>query len=161
MRVGKNVVVTLRYTVRDSDGEMLDAGKEPLVYLHGGHHGVFPAVEAALEGKQKGDKLQLKLQPEDAFGEYDAELVHVEARNRFPDNIEVGMRFERVEDDQDDEARVYTITEIAEDKVVIDGNHQLAGEALVFDCTVLEVRPATPEELSHGHVHGPGGHHHH
>ncbi len=156
----KNSVVTLNYTVRDPDGNMIDNGEEPLVYLHGGYDGIFPLVEEALHGRKQGDTLQIKLQPEEAFGDYDEELVLVEEASLFPDNIEVGMSFERTSDDGEDDI-VYRITDIAEGKVVVDGNHPLAGTALVFDITIADVRPASAEEITHGHVHGPGGHHHH
>lgn len=159
MQIAKNTVVTLNYHVTDAQGAMVDEGKEPLVYLHGGYDGIFPLLEERLQGKNVGDKLEVRLEPEDAFGDYDAELVLIEPRNLFPDNIEVGMSFERgTEDGEDDE--LYTITDIADDKVVVDGNHPLAGMALNFICTIADVRPATAEELSHGHVHGPHGHHH-
>lgn len=159
MLIAKNTVVTLGYRVTDSDGNLVDEGSSPLVYLHGGYDGIFPRIEESLQGKTVGDKLEVKLQPDDAFGEYDAELVMIESRNLFPENIEVGMQFERAaEDGEDDE--LYTITEIADDKVVVDGNHPLAGLALVFSCEVSEVRAASAEEVAHGHIHGPGGHHH-
>lgn len=159
MEIVKNSVVTLKYTVVDPDGNMIDDGNQPLVYLHGGYDGIFPALEEALHGKKVGDQLKVKLQPEDAFGDYDEELVLVEDVSQFPENIEVGMSFERVTDDGEEEM-LYRITDIADGKVVVDGNHPLAGTALVFDITIAEVRKATAEELSHGHVHGPGGHHH-
>lgn len=158
MQIAKNSVVTLDYTVVDPDGNMIDDGQQPLVYLHGGYDGIFPALEEALHGKTVGEKLKIKLQPEDAFGDYDEELVLVEDVGQFPENIEVGMSFERVGDD--DEEMIYRITDIADGKVVVDGNHPLAGTALVFDLTIAGVRPASAEEMSHGHVHGPGGHHH-
>lgn len=158
MQIAKNSVVTLDYTVVDPDGNMIDDGQQPLVYLHGGYDGIFPALEEALHGKTVGEKLKIKLQPEDAFGDYDEELVLVEDVSQFPESIEVGMSFERVGDD--DEEMIYRITDIADGKVVVDGNHPLAGTALVFDLTIAGVRPATAEEMSHGHVHGPGGHHH-
>ena len=159
MQIAKNTVVTLKYTVRDPDGNMIDDGQHPLVYLHGGYDGIFPKLEEELHGKNQGDKLEVKLQPDDAFGDYDEELVLVEEASLFPENIEVGMSFERVTDDGDEEI-VYRITDVAEGKVVVDGNHPLAGIALLFDVTVAEVRPATAEEVTHGHVHGAGGHHH-
>lgn len=159
MQIEKNSVVTLNYRVIDSDGNPVDEGAQPLVYLHGGYGGIFDVIEEALHGKAQGDKLEVHLEPEDAFGDYDAELVLIESRNLFPENIEVGMQFERAsEDGEDDE--LYTITDIADDKVVVDGNHPLAGIALHFSCTVTDVRPATQEEIGHGHVHGPQGHHH-
>jgi FKBP-type peptidyl-prolyl cis-trans isomerase SlyD len=160
MQIGQDTVVTLKYRVTDPDGNVVDEGKMPLTYLHGGYHGIFLRIEEELEGKMAGTAIEVKLQPEDAFGEYDADLVTVEPRDLFPDTIEVGMQFERATEGEADEM-LYTITDIAGDKVVVDGNHPLAGAALVFACTVTEVRAASAEELAHGHVHGPDGHHHH
>lgn len=166
MQIGQDTVVTLKYRVMDSDGNVVDAGNMPLNYLHGGYRGIFPNIETALEGKQAGDAIEVKLQPEDAFGEYDADLVTVESRHLFPENIEVGMQFERAgdgegdEDDDDDEDMLFTITDIADDKVVVDGNHPLAGVALIFSCTVTDVRAATADEVEHGHAHDPEGHMH-
>ncbi|MCK9282781.1 MAG: peptidylprolyl isomerase [Rhodocyclaceae bacterium] len=159
MQIEKNTVVTLTYRVTDSDDNVVDEGAQPLVYLHGGYDGIFPVLEEALHGKAVGDELQLRLEPDDAFGEYDAELVAIEPRNLFPEDIEVGMQFERAtENGAEDE--LYTITDIADGKVVVDGNHPLAGMALNFSCTVAEVRKATADEIAHGHIHGPHGHHH-
>lgn len=155
----KNTVVTLNYTVRDPEGNMIDDGAHPLVYLHGGYDGIFPVLEELLQGKKVGERFEVKLQPEDAFGDYDEELVLIEDAKLFPENIEVGMSFERVTDDGEEEM-IYRITDIADGKVVVDGNHPLAGTALVFDVTVSEVRTASAEEIAHGHVHGEGGHHH-
>lgn len=154
----KNSVVTLNYKVTDPDGSVIDGGNEPMAYLHGGYDGIFPKLEEALHGKKTGDTLKIKLQPQDAFGDYDEKLVAVEDASLFPDNAEVGMAFERVSDAGEE---VYRITDIADGKVVVDGNHPLAGVALVFDLTVAGVRAATAEEISHGHVHGEGEHHHH
>jgi FKBP-type peptidyl-prolyl cis-trans isomerase SlyD len=159
MQIGPNTVVTLAYRVTDSDGNLIDAGEHPLVYMHGGHGGIFEKIETELAGQVAGFQKDIRLLPEEAFGEYDAELVMIEARDLFPDDIEVGMQFERATEEGDDDM-LYTITDIAEGKVVVDGNHPLAGLALVFTCTVSDVRAATPEEIAHGHVHGPGGHHH-
>ena len=159
MEITKNTVVTLDYTVKDPEGSLIDDGHHPLVYLHGGYDGIFAVIEEALQGKKVGDNLKVKLLPEDAFGEFDEELVLVEDASMFPDNIEVGMSFERVAEEGEEEI-VYRITDIADGKVVVDGNHPLAGTALIFDLTVKEVRTASAEEVGHGHVHGTGGHHH-
>ena len=159
MQVAKDTVVTLDYHVTDPDGEVVDAGREALVYLHGGFDDIFPKIEEALHGKKVGESVQVKLQPDEAFGDYDAELVRIESRDKFPEQLEVGMRFEG-EGAQSGETRVFTVTDIAEGKVVVDGNHPLAGKALRFSCRVAAVRAATAEELAHGHVHGPHGHHH-
>ena len=160
MLIARNTVVTLKYNVKDSDGAPVDAGEAPLVYLHGGYGGIFDRIEEELQGKAVGDALELRLEPEDAFGEYDAELVAVESRHLFPENIEVGMQFERAGEDGEDDDGLFTITDIADGKVVVDGNHPLAGVALMFSCTVTDVRAATAEEISHGHIHGEHGHHH-
>src|ERR1035438_390839 len=102
MQIAKNTVVTLNYRVTDIEGDLIDDGSVPLTYLHGGYDGIFPLLEEALHGKDVGDALEIKLQPEDAFGDYDAELVAVEPRGLFPENIEVGMQFERAADGDDD-----------------------------------------------------------
>ena len=160
MEIVKNTVVTLDYTVRDPDGNVVDDGAQPLVYLHGGYDGIFPLLEEKLHGLKVGEKLNIKLQPDDAFGDYDESLVLMEDKELFPDNIEIGMAFERVGEDGEEDM-VFRVTDIADNKVVVDGNHPLAGTALVFDITIKEVRQATSEEVTHGHVHGPHGHHHH
>lgn len=160
MLIARNTVVTLKYSVKDTEGTSIDEGAAPLVYLHGGYGGIFDRIEEELQGKAVGDALEVKLEPEDAFGEYDAELVAIEPRQLFPENIEVGMQFERGSEDGEDDDALFTITDIADDKVVVDGNHPLAGIALLFSCTVAEVRPASAEEISHGHPHGAHGHHH-
>jgi FKBP-type peptidyl-prolyl cis-trans isomerase SlyD len=160
MQIAKNCVVTLTYRVTDSDGELIDDGSQPIVYIHGGYDGIFPKIEEELHGKDVGAKLEVKLQPEDAFGDYDEAMVLIEPLSLFPESIEVDMQFERMTEDGEDEI-IYTITDIADGKVVVDGNHPLAGQAIIFSCTVSEVRTATAEEISHGHVHGPEAHTHH
>ena len=159
MQVAKNTVVALNYELSDADGKLIEKTDAPIEYLHGGYDGIFPLVEKALAGKSAGESCRVRLEPDDAFGEYDAGLVHLEPRSKFPDNIAVGMQFEG-RGVESGTTLVYTVTNIAEDKVVVDGNHPLAGKALDFICTVAAVRAATQEELSHGHVHGPHGHHH-
>lgn len=159
MQIGKDCVVTLTYRVSDTEGDVVDEGEQALVYLHGGYGGIFDKIEETLQGKTTGDHIEVRLEPEEAFGDYDAELVMIEPRNLFPDNIEVGMQFERATEEGDDD-ELFTITDITDDKVVVDGNHPLAGIALLFACTVADVRAASPEEIQHGHVHAPGGHHH-
>lgn len=154
MQVAKNSVVTLDYNVTDPDGVLVDAGQEPLVYLHGGYDDIFPMIEEAVHGKKIGESVVVKMQPDDAFGEYDAELIQIEPRKAFPKELEVGMQFEGVPDGgDDDDILIYRVTEIADDKVVLDGNHPLSGMALVFTCTVTAIRPASQEEIEHGHIH--------
>ncbi len=159
MQIAKNTVVTLTFELLDAQGNMIEKAESPIAYIHGGFHGIFPLVEKALNGKQAGDSCQVRLAPNDAFGEYDAKLVQVETRDKFPPDVTVGMQFEG-RGEQSGHAVVYTVTDVAEDKVVVDGNHPLAGQTLNFSCTVTEVRVATGEEMEHGHVHGAHGHHH-
>ena len=162
MNIFSNTVVSLDYKLFDSDGELIEESYEPVVYLHGGYKGIFEKVEQALSDKKAGDKVSVTLEPVDAFGEYDSELVRVEAADAFPSEVEIGMQFEGSgkSGGVDYDGVVFTVTEVAEGKVVVDGNHPLAGQRLRFDATVTDVRPATQEEITHGHVHGPHGHHH-
>lgn len=157
MQVAKNTVVTLDYHVTDTDGEVVDEGRDPIVYLHGGYDDIFPKIEESMQGKKVGESITIKLQPDEAFGDYDASLVQIEPRKSFPKELEVGMQFEGGPEGGDDEDfTIFRVTDIADDKVVLDGNHPLAGMALVFTCTVTAVREASAEELAHGHVHQDG-----
>lgn len=162
MKVSKDSVVSVSYELIDlGGGAVLEKSTDPLSYVHGGYDGIFPVVEEALHGKNVGDKVSVKMEPDDAFGEYDHDLVRVESRDLFPKDIEVGMQLEGgAEDDDDEDYMLYTIVEITDKEVTVDGNHPLAGKTLSFKATVTDVRAATKEELEHGHVHGAGGHQH-
>jgi FKBP-type peptidyl-prolyl cis-trans isomerase SlyD len=142
--VARNTVVTLEVDLRDAQGEPLQDPDQRVTYLHGGYGGVLDAIEDALEGREPGQSVLLRLEPEQAFGDYDAELVSVEPLRRYGEGLEVGMQ---IEDDLDGEGvRVYTVTDLADGKVVLDGNHPFAGLSLQVSCKVLAVRPATDEE---------------
>jgi len=162
MKIAKDTVVSLSYELIDlSGGAVLEKSNDPISYVHGGYDGIFPTVEEALHGKNIGDKVSVKMEPDDAFGEYEHDLVRVESRDLFPKDIEVGMQLEGgAEDDDDEDYMLYTIVEITDKEVTVDGNHPLAGKTLNFNATVTGVRSATKEELDHGHVHGAGGHQH-
>jgi FKBP-type peptidyl-prolyl cis-trans isomerase SlyD len=160
VNIGKDTVVTITYIVRDLDGKLLEESDEPVSYLHGGYDNIFPMVEQALEGKTVGETIDLKLQPVDAFGEFDENLVRIEPREAFPPEIEIGMQFVGSPIEGGEEL-LYTVTDIAEEKVVVDGNHPYAGQAVHFQCQVSSVREATPDEVAHRHAHGEHGHHHH
>jgi FKBP-type peptidyl-prolyl cis-trans isomerase SlyD len=140
--VARDTVVTLRSELHDAQGVQLSAPSE-LSYLHGGYGGLLPALEQALEGKGPGESVLLQLGPEQAFGDYDADLVRVEPAERYGEGIAPGMEVE--EDD-----RLYIVTDVAEGKVVLDGNHPLAGMALRFSLQILAVRGASPEEIARG-----------
>lgn len=161
MKIAKNAVVSLTYQLADADGTVIEKTGDPISYLHGGYDGIFPTVEESLEGKNVGDKFSVSMEPDDAFGEYEHDLVRVEPRDMFPKEVAVGMQFEGgAEGDDDEDFMLYTVTEVTDDEVTVDGNHPLAGKSLVFSGTVTGVRAASAEELTHGHVHGEGGHHH-
>jgi FKBP-type peptidyl-prolyl cis-trans isomerase SlyD len=161
MQIAKNSVVTIHYELTDAEGNQLEKGDPVMSYIHGGYDGVFPMVEEALHGKTVGDTINVRMEPDDAFGEYDENLMRVEPRDMFPATVAVGMQFEGGAEGEDDEDYIlYTVTDVADDKVIVDGNHPLAGMTLLFKCTVKEVRQATQEELTHGHVHGEHGHVH-
>jgi FKBP-type peptidyl-prolyl cis-trans isomerase SlyD len=159
--VANNTVVTLNYNLTDSDGEAIETNAT-LAYLHGGYEGIFPKVEEGLVGKSVGGEFAISLEPEDGFGDYDENLIRMEPASVFPANVEVGMQFEGVPPGEDDDRWIiYTVTDIADGQVVVDGNHPLAGERLIFKCTISDIRAATPEEISHGHPHGEHGVNHH
>jgi FKBP-type peptidyl-prolyl cis-trans isomerase SlyD len=162
MKITKDTVVSLRYELFDAEGELLEKTEEPVSYLHGGYDGIFPTVEDALHGKNVGDKCNVTMQPDDAFGEYDHQLVEVEPRSSFPKEVAVGMQFEGAPESADEEDfLLFTVVDVTDDEVTVDGNHPLAGKTLTFNCTITGVRPATAEELEHGHVHdGEHGHLH-
>ena len=148
MNISRNHVVTLKYQVTDRDGEVVDAGLEPLVYLHGGYGGVFDALEVALQGKSEGEVFRVELTAEQAFGEYDEELVSVEPRDAFPPNIQIGTPVEM--DGEDGEVLSFSVTHIDGDQVTINGNHPLCGLDLVFSGTIIAVRPASAKEIARG-----------
>ncbi|HSM98365.1 MAG TPA: peptidylprolyl isomerase [Gallionella sp.] len=161
MKIAKDTVVSLNYELFDSSGELLERVEEQISYLHGGYDGIFPLVEEALHGRSVGERISVTMQPDDAFGEYDHNLVEVEPRSSFPKEVAVGMQFEGApENSEDDDFLLFTVVEVTADEVTVDGNHPLAGKTLTFNCTVTGVRKATEEELAHGHVHEEGGHVH-
>jgi FKBP-type peptidyl-prolyl cis-trans isomerase SlyD len=159
VQIAKDTVVSLSYELSKAEGGLIEKTDQPISYLHGGYDGIFPRVEETLEGKEAGFACEVRLAPEDAFGNYESTLVRLEPRNLFPASIKVGMQFEGSAEDSG-ETRIYTVTAVERDQVTVDGNHPLAGRTLVFSCKVTEVRAASGEELTHGHVHGAGGHHH-
>jgi FKBP-type peptidyl-prolyl cis-trans isomerase SlyD len=163
MNIFANTVVTLSFDLYDADNTLLESTDDPIVYLHGGHSGMPPKLEESLTHRTVGENVSVTLEPADAFGEYDPELVKLEAQDRLPADVAKGMMFETdaSEGDRQRGGTVFTVTDIADGKVVLDGNHAWAGKRVRFECRILDIRPATAEELQHGHAHGPEGHHHH
>lgn len=151
MIIEKNTVVSLSYELKNIDGDVLDSSAEPVNYLFGGYDTIFPKVEQALMGKKIGDSINVDLQPEDAFGDYDEALLQIEPSDVFPaEALKVGAQFEG--EDPTGDIILYTVTDIADGKVVLDGNHPAAGERLIFSGKVIEVRVASKEELTIEHA---------
>jgi len=161
MLIAANKAVSIEYTLTNDAGEVIDssAGGAPLVYLQGAGN-IIPGLEKALEGKQVGDDLDVAIEPEDAYGEYAAELVSTLSRSMFEgvDELEVGMQFHASA--PAGQMQIVTIRDLDGDDVTVDGNHPLAGQRLHFKVKVVDIRDASQEEVAHGHVHGEGGHHH-
>jgi FKBP-type peptidyl-prolyl cis-trans isomerase SlyD len=161
MQIADRTVVSIHYTLTDDSGSVIDSseGREPLAYLHGGGN-IVPGLENALTGRAPGDKLDVTVAPEEGYGVHHAGLVQVLPRDAFHgvDTLEPGMQFTA----QGNRGPLTVhIASIDGDEVTVDGNHPLAGKALHFAVEIVDVRAASDEELAHGHVHGPGGHHHH
>jgi FKBP-type peptidyl-prolyl cis-trans isomerase SlyD len=156
MQIRNNSVVSFHYRLSNNEGELLDSsdGKDAFTYLQGGHM-IVPGLEAQMEGKAKGDTFKAVVTPELGYGEFDKQLLQRVPLDRFGDQkVEVGMQF------QAGEHSVVTVKEVTASEVLVDGNHPLAGVTLNFHVEVTDVREATAEEISHGHVHGAGGHQH-
>lgn len=160
MQITRHTVATLSYRLTDDAGALLDASEDgaPLAYIHG-TESLIPGLEQALEGRKSGDVLKVRLSPEQAYGERDEELIHEVSRAELPAEaeIEVGVQLHA---ESEDGEHILTVVGVEGDAVRLDANHPLAGVALNFDVAVVSVRAATAEELTHGHIHGEGGHHH-
>lgn len=158
MNIDKDTVVTLRYQVTNAQGKLLDDPKEPMAYLHGGYGNTLAPIEAALNGQAKGYQTTLTLQPEEAFGVRDENLMQTIPKSSFPPGVKLGGSLKGVDDEGKEQ--VFTVMKIKGDTVYLDGNHPWAGMVLNFKLKVTDVRAAIPEEIAHGHVHGEHGHHH-
>ncbi len=160
MEIAKNTVALIEYTLTDDSGEVLDTSKDrgPLGYVHG-VGSLIPGLETELEGKTGGDAFKVRIEPEKAYGERVDEMVQAVPRTEMPPeaDITLGMQFQA---QTPSGAHVVTVVEMDDDTVTLDANHPLAGVSLNFDVKIVEVRPATEEEIEHGHPHGPGGHEH-
>ncbi|MFZ0550608.1 MAG: peptidylprolyl isomerase [Steroidobacteraceae bacterium] len=161
MTITHDSVVIIHYTLKDDSGAVIDssAGGEPLAYLHG-HGNIVPGLERELTGRSAGDRVSVRVSPEEGYGEYDKELVQSVPRRSLGGikDVQPGMHLHA---QTEEGPRTVTVTDVTSDRVTLDGNHPLAGKHLNFDIQIEEVRTATEEELSHGHVHGSHGHHHH
>jgi len=158
MNISKDTAVTLRLKVTDVQGQVIESGKEPIAYLHGGYGNLLDKLEQALEGQSAGFKIDLKLAPADAFGERDETLIQSIAKSDFPPGVKVGGQLEG--QGEDGSRQVFTVVKIKGQQVILDGNHPLAGRTLQISAQVLDVRAASAEEIAHGHVHGAHGHQH-
>lgn len=161
MQITKHKVATIDYTLTNPSGQVLDTSKgaQPLSYLHG-VGGIIPGLETALEGKSKGDQLNVTIPPDQAYGARNEQLVQDVPKKAFQgvQDVRPGMQF-RAQGPQG-QTQVVTVVSVADESVKVDANHPLAGVTLSFDVNIVDVREATQDEIAHGHVHGPGGHHH-
>lgn len=158
MNITKDAVVALHYTLRNDGGEVVDSsqGKDPLYYIQG-HGNLIPGLEEKLEGKEAGFEAMVTVGPDKGYGHRLPEMIQQVPRDKFQgvDNIEVGMQFQA--QGPGGGVQVVTVTGVTDEAVTVDANHPLAGENLHFEVAILEVRAGTADEISHGHVHGPGG----
>lgn len=160
-KVAQDVVVSFNYRLSLEDGSLVEESEagEPLVYLHG-HDNIIPGLESALAGMKIGEKKSVVVAAEDAYGEYDPDALETIDREDLPPQLkpEVGMLL-TMEDDEGN-AFMAQVVDVDDDFITVDFNHPMAGEELHFDVTIVDLRPATKEEMTHGHAHGEGGHHH-
>lgn len=150
----------MHYTLKNAEGEIIDQSEqqEPLVYIHG-HGQIIPGLENAMDGRILGDKFQISIPPESGYGEFNQAMIQKVPLSMFDtvEPIEPGMQFHA---ETSNGMQVVTVVAVDDNEVTLDGNHPLAGQNLHFEVEILQIRPATTEELDHGHVHGAGGHHH-
>jgi len=160
MQIANKHVVTLNYTLKDNDNNVIDKSDDgSFCYLHGASN-IIPGLENALSGKSSGDTFSVTIQPEDAYGIHDEAKSQDVPRSMFPpeQEVEAGMQFNA--QGPDGQAVTVTVKSVDGDTIVVDGNHPLAGVILNFEVIVMDIRDASAEELEHGHVHGPNGHQH-
>lgn len=156
MTVTQDSVVSIHYTLKDNDGNILDSssGRDPLNYIHGKGN-LIPGMEEGIEGKSKGDQFELKVAPDKGYGVKNDKLIQKVPLKAFGEQkVDAGMQFNT------QNGQVVTIVEVDKESATVDANHPLAGVDLNFSVEIISVRKATQEEIDHGHVHGPGGHKH-
>ena len=160
MQIGDQKVVTLHYTLTDNEGRVIDKSEDgSFAYLHGSRN-IIPGLENALEGKSAGEELSVSVTPEEAYGVRDESMLQQIPKNMFEDTSQIAVGTQFQAQGPNGEMLVVSVMEVAEEHVVVDGNHPLAGVELNFDVKIIDVRDASEEEVEHGHVHGPEGHHH-
>jgi FKBP-type peptidyl-prolyl cis-trans isomerase SlyD len=161
MRAVKDTAVHISYVLRDSGKQILDqsTAEDAFVYLHG-HENIVPGLEKALEGKEKGAKVSVSLTPDEGYGDYDPALVRKVAKSEFPARMRSPKPGQMLQIEEEGRWRVWRVDKVEATHITIDGNHELAGQDLHFEVEIHDVRPATSEELEHGHAHSPGHHHH-
>ena len=160
MQIADQKVVVLHYTLTDNEGKLIDKSDDgSFAYLHGARN-IIPGLENALSGKAAGDELKVSISPEEGYGQRDENMLQEVPKTMFEDDSQIAVGSQFHAQGPNGEMLVVTVMEVNDDNVVVDGNHPLAGVELNFEVMVVEVRDASEEEIEHGHVHGPGGHHH-
>jgi len=161
LKIAKNTVVTLDYELRLADDEVIDSSSDGDFCFLVGHDNVVPGLETQLMGLSTGDKRDVIVAPEEGYGIRDDDKVVIVPREALPEDFEIEIGLPLELEDESGETSMAFIAGVRGDEVVLDRNHPLASETLRFRVTVGAIREATKEEMKHGHVHGPGGHHHH
>ncbi len=160
MNIAKDYAVEIEYTLKDNNGKVIDSseGGEPLAYLHG-YQNIVPGLEQELEGRGVNDEFNVSVAPEMGYGPRLEEMIREVPKEHLANipELKVGLQLQA---QTPQGTHLLTVVEIKDDVVVLDGNHPLAGEVLNFYIKVVSIRKASPEEIAHGHVHGPNGHHH-
>ena len=160
MQIGDQKVVTLHYTLTDNEGRLIDKSDDgTFAYLHGASN-IIPGLENALAGKSAGEELNVSVSPEEGYGARDDSMLQQVPKSMFEEDSQIAVGSQFHAQGPNGEMLIVTVMEVHDEHVVVDGNHPLAGVDLNFSVTVVDVRDASAEELEHGHVHGPGGHHH-
>jgi FKBP-type peptidyl-prolyl cis-trans isomerase SlyD len=160
MQIAEQKVVTFNYILKDDDGNVIDQSQDAsFVYLHGASN-IVPGLENALSGRVAGDEIAVSVAPEDGYGVRDDSRVQTVPREMFPADTEIspGMQFHA--QGPDGQSLVVAVVAVEDETVTVDGNHPLAGVQLNFEVSIVDVRDATADEISHGHAHGPDAHHH-
>lgn len=160
MKAASGMVVTMHYTLTNDGGDVLDSsrGGDPLTYLHG-HGNIVSGLEKALEGAAISHQSRVTVAAAEGYGERNEELMFEAERTQFPPDMALAIG-ERVYAEGQNGPVSFTVVELTEKGAILDGNHPLAGQTLYFEVEIVAIRPATDEEIAHGHVHGPHGHDH-
>jgi FKBP-type peptidyl-prolyl cis-trans isomerase SlyD len=161
MAIGENKVVTMNYTLKDTQGNIIQTTdtKEPFQFLSGNKQ-ILPKLEQEIDRMIIGSKKNVKIAAKEAYGEYSEQAIQQVEKKNFPNDVDLQVGMEFVANSPEGQQMPFVVKDVKKEEVIIDFNHPLAGKDLEFDVELIDVRDATLEEMQHGHAHGPEGHHH-